>query len=176
MKQFFKYLIVGTLCILLANSCGICKKSSKTQSFSLKGDNKTLPQPVGYVNDFENMLTQEQENELTKIIKRHEDLTTDQIVIVTVASYAPYESLFDYSLDLGNSWGIGVKDKSNGVLIVLGKQLREVRILNGYGVEGRLTDAETKKIIDETMIPEFKSDKYFQGLAKGLRAIIRELK
>jgi len=85
-------------------------------------------------------------------------------------------SIDDYSLDLANYWGAGQKGKSNGILIAFGKGIRKIRIQNGYGIEKRLTDEETKKIIDLYMIPKFKDDKYYEGLKDGLSAIFQELK
>lgn len=135
-----------------------------------------FPKPTGYVNDFENILTDAEEQELTTLIRELESQTTDRISIVTLTSLDPYDNIDDYSLDLANYWGVGQKDKDNGILIAIGKELRKIRIQNGFGIEKRLTDAETKRIIDEVMIPEFKNDKYYKGLKKGVEAIIQELK
>lgn len=134
-----------------------------------------LPKPIDFVNDFEKILTKQEVKELTKIILRHEKKTTNQISIVTVKSISPYKEMFDFSFDLGNYWGVGQKDKNNGVLIVVSKELRKIRIQNGEGIEKILTDEETKTIIDNEMIVEFKNDNYFEGLKKGLESIIIEL-
>lgn len=153
-------------------SCGL----QSNNPFKIKTENSVLPQPVGYINDFENILTDQEESELTSIIKEHESQTTDQIAIVTLTSLEPYNNIDDYSLKLANYWGVGQKGKNNGVLIALGKGLRKIRIQNGLGIENKLTDSETKKIIGEIMIPEFKNDNYYKGLKLGIEAIIEELK
>lgn len=177
MKRIKTKLTISILTVLLITaSCGLLKKSQVDKPFSTKTENAVFPQPVGYVNDFENILTEQEEKELTAIIKKHEAQTTDQIAIVTLTSLEPYDNIDDYSLDLANYWGVGQKEKNNGVLIALGKDLREIRIQNGYGIEKRLTDTETKIIIDEIMIPYLKKDQYFEGLKKGIEAIIEELK
>lgn len=160
----------------MTTSCGLLKKTQTDNPFSTKTEGSIFPEPVGYVNDFENILTDQEEKELTALIKEHESNMSDQISIVTLTTLEPYANIDDYSLDLANYWGVRQKEKNNGILIALGKGLRKIRIQNGFGIEKRLTDLETKKIIDEVMIPNFKNDNYFEGLKKGLEAIIEELK
>jgi uncharacterized protein len=135
-----------------------------------------LPENIGYVNDFEGVLTQNQIDDLSQIIRVHEKLTSNEIAVVTIASYKPYKSLFDYSLNLGNYWGVGKADKDNGILIVLGKQIREIRIQVGYGLEAKLKDEEAKFIIDTFMVPEFKKGDFYLGIKKGVLEIINEIK
>ena len=71
-----------------------------------------FPDYVGYVNDFENIFTNDQIKELNDIIIRNEKETSNEIAIVTINTYKPYETLFLYSLDLSNRWGIGKKNKN----------------------------------------------------------------
>ncbi len=134
-----------------------------------------FPDKLGYVNDFEKIFSGEQILELNKIIEKQEKETTNQIVIVTIDSFAPFETLFDYSLKLANDWGVGRKDKNNGIVIVFGKQIRQIRIQVGYGLEKKLKDEEAKKIIDNVMIPNFKNGDYFMGIKNGLNEIIKEI-
>lgn len=177
MKQFKTIFSATTLVILLlTTSCGAFKKSQSDKTTGAKTESSIFPKPTGYVSDFENILTDAEERVLTTLIKELESQTTDQISIVTLTGLEPYDNIDDYSMDLANYWGVGQKDENNGILIAICKELRKIRIQNGYGIEKRLSDAETKKIIDEVMIPEFKNDKYFEGLKKGVEAIIQELK
>lgn len=134
-----------------------------------------FPDKRGYVNDFEGVFSNEQISELNKIVGQHEKETTNQIVIVTIKSFEPFESLFDYSLKLANQWGVGQKDKNNGITIVFGKQIRQIRIIVGYGLENKLKDEEAKRIIDNVIIPEFKKGDYFVGIKNGLAEIIKEI-
>ena len=134
-----------------------------------------FPHQMGYVNDFEGIFSNEQILELNGIISNHEKKTTNQIVIVSIKSFAPYETLFDYSLKLSNFWGVGQKDKKNGIILVFGKQIRKIRIQVGYGLEKKLKDEEAKRIIDNVIIPEFKKDNYFIGIRNGLNEIIKEI-
>lgn len=135
-----------------------------------------FPERLGYVNDFEGIFSQVQINELNDIIANHEKVTTNEIAVVTIGSFEPYPTLFDYSLALANYWGIGKKDKNNGIVIVMGKQIRQIRIQVGYGLENKLKDDEAKRIIDNTIVPQFKKGDYFTGIQKGLAEIINEVK
>ena len=142
-------------------------------------DKKTdfkFPKPIGFVNDYEKVFSKEQIDTLTSIIQKHQDETTNQIAIVTIDSFAPYKTLFDYSLDLFNTWGIGTKEKNNGVAIVFGKSIRQIRIQVGYGLEKKLKDEEAKIIIDNVIIPEFKKGDFYSGIKKGLIEIMKEIK
>lgn len=170
------YFIIGWIMVFAIINKTYSQETKTSEPPTTKTDKKAFPQPVGYINDFEGILSDEQEKELTDLIKKHEQQTTDQIVIVTLTTLKPYENIEAYSLDLANEWGVGHKNKNNGVLIALGIGLRKIRIQNGYGIEKRLTDTETKKIIDEIITPAFRAGNYYEGLSKGLKAIIEELK
>lgn len=76
----------------------------------------------------------------------------------------------------GQSWGIGQKGEDNGILITLAKDDRKVDINTGYGIEYRITDLMSHRIINQIMIPEFKNDNYYAGLDKGSDAIFSALK
>ena len=82
----------------------------------------------------------------------------------------------DYSLDLGNYWKVGAQHSNKGILLVFGKQIREIRIQVGYGLENKLTNRETKKIIDKIIIPEFKKGDFYAGIKNGIIEIISEIK
>lgn len=137
--------------------------------------NVVFPVPNGFINDFDNILSDEQETELLALIKKHEAKTGNQIAIVTLTSIQGYDGLESYSLDLANNWGIGQEDKENGVLIALYMKDRRIWIQNGNGIMDKLTDDETLKIIKKIIVPEFKKDDYYIGFQKGIHAIIEEL-
>lgn len=164
MRKFTFILIVGYLTI----GQTFCQTKQK--------DKFKFPSPIGVVNDFENILTAEQIDTLSNIINNHKKLTTNQIAIVTIDSITPYITLFDYTLNLFNTWGIGTKDEDNGVAVVFGSKIREIRIMVGLGLESKLTDADAKEIIDKIIIPEFKNGNYYNGLKRGLIEIIQEIK
>ena len=159
-------LLIGFVIILFSQT--IISQNNNPTEFK-------FPTYVGYVNDFEGIFTKDQISELKKIIEKQEKETSNEIVIVSIESYAPYKTLFEYSLELANQWKIGKKDKNNGIAIVFGKQIRQIRIQVGYGLENKLKDEVAKKIIDNTIIPEFKKGDYYTGIRNGLIEIIKEI-
>lgn len=138
--------------------------------------NVKFPERIGYVNDFEGIFSPEQVKVLNELVSKHEKETTNEIAVVTVSSFQPFPTLFDYSYALANDWGIGKKGNNNGIVIVMGKQIRQIRIQVGYGLESKLKDEEAKRIIDHTIVPEFKMGDYYAGIEKGLAQIIKAIK
>ncbi len=146
-------------------------------SFAFVADEtKPLPAYTGFVNDFENILTPEQERVLTQIISAHEKKTSNEIAVVTVNNFYGYQNINDFSLNLANAWGVGKKEKNNGVVIVVSKYWSGVSIKNGLGMTDKITDSETKKIIDQKMLPYFRSELFYEGIKEGVEAIILEIK
>jgi uncharacterized protein len=138
--------------------------------------NQKIPYPLvpkGWTNDFEHILFQTQIDQLDSIIKQFEKTTSIEIAIATLdSSYAP-EYNFDHTVTaLGRIWGVGKKDKNNGIIIGFSAGSRKIRISNGDAIASRLSDSDTKRIIDEIMIPEFKKGEYFDGLKRGILEII----
>lgn len=107
-------------------------------------------------------------------LKEHEEKTTDQIAILVVRSLEG-EILEEYSLKVAEEWKLGQKNQDNGVLILLSIEDRKVRIEVGYGLEGILTDAYCNRMIQNTMIPHFKSGNYEEGITAGLKEILTTL-
>jgi uncharacterized protein len=136
----------------------------------------SLPRAVGLVNDFENILSSKQEKYLDSMIKAYEKKTTVQIAVITIdTSMISRDKFESYVYRIANAWGVGRKEKNNGVTIGLSKGYRFMRIENGYGIQNILTDNETKKIIDSAFIPYFKKGQYFEGIVNGLEAIMKKL-
>ena len=135
-----------------------------------------LPKPTGWVNDFENIFTIEEEKTLDSLIADYEKRTTIEITIITIPTSATDKDRFDeLTLLIANKWGVGKKEKNNGVLIGISKGYRKMRIQNGYGIEKLITDNQTKQIIDQTFIPSFKADAYFKGVFDGIQEIKKVL-
>ncbi len=139
--------------------------------------NIDLPKATGYVNDFTNLFTPDQRHVLDSIITFNEKQTSNEIAIVTLNSNMLGKcSLEDYAIALGKNWGVGKKEKNNGIVMAISKDLRQITIRNGYGIEKIFSNAETGSIIDSIIIPEFKKDNYFEGTRQGLLAIIEKTK
>lgn len=134
-----------------------------------------FPEAIGFVNDFEDIIDRVVEIEMERLIITHKNKTTNQIAIVTLENIENYTDFDQYTLDLANHWGVGEKDKNNGILIAISKKLRKIRIQVGDGLLDKLTNEETKSIIDELGVPNFKSEEYSKGIDLCLREIIKEL-
>jgi uncharacterized protein len=80
-----------------------------------------------------------------------------------------------YTLLMLRTWGVGKRQKNNGILIVIAPGLRRIRIQNGYGIEKVLTNEQTKTVLDKTFLPYFKEGKFYQGTKEGILAIMRTL-
>jgi uncharacterized protein len=100
--------------------------------------------------------------------------TTNQLVVVTLKSLQGYD-IADYGYRLGRHWGIGLKEKSNGALLIVAPNERRVRIEVGYGLEGSLTDAVTRLIIENAILPRFRANDFAGGVARGVDDIVAVL-
>jgi uncharacterized protein len=127
------------------------------------------------VYDYIDLLPDSQENSLTQKLKSYSDSTSTQIVMVIINS-TDGEEINYLGAQWGQKWGIGQGDEDNGILLILAKEDRKVAINTGYGVEGALTDAMSKRIIEQIIIPEFKTGDYYSGLNLGADAIFSVLK
>jgi uncharacterized protein len=143
---------------------------------SQKIKDTTIPKPTGHVNDFEKIYAPDEIKTLDSTIIEFEKRTTMQIAIITIDTFMVDRKNFDgWTLKVMNAWGVGQKEKSNGILIGISKGYRRIRIQNGYGVVKILSNNETKEIIDKSFIPFFKDGKYFEGTANGLKALMKKL-
>lgn len=131
------------------------------------------PNPPRLVNDFVGgLLSQSQIDQLEQKLKAYNDSTSTQIAIVIVKSVQPYD-ISEYAVKLGRDWGIGQKGKNNGIVLLWAPSDRKVYIATGYGAEGGLTDALSKRIIEQTIKPYFKQVRYFDGLNAATDDIIK---
>jgi uncharacterized protein len=182
MKQCLTILI-AVFCFTIF-SCGQSNNKQKTiekDSVDIHASSnkiaENIPKQIGYVNDFEKIFTVNQEKILDSLTNAFEKQTTIEIVIVTLDSSQTTVAEFeDLTLKIAKKWGVGKKDKNNGILIGLSSSLRTIRIQNGYGIEKVLTDEETKKIIDIYCIPQFKKGEHFEGTRQCILALIDKLK
>jgi len=124
--------------------------------------------------DYINLLSPSQKTDLEQKLIRYSDSTSTQIVIAIIKS-TQGENINYLGAQWGQKWGIGQKGKDNGVLVILAKDDRRVAINTGYGVEGSLTDAMSRRIIETVIIPEFKKGDYYAGLDQGSDAIFKVL-
>ena len=82
----------------------------------------------------------------------------------------------EYTLELANKWGVGVKELNNGILIGVSIEAKKIYIQIGTGIEKIYTNEQVKSVIDQTMKPAFKRERYYEGLFSGIIRITEELK
>lgn len=137
-------------------------------------EKSSFPKPIGIINDYGEIFTESQRNELSKILYDYDIETSRQIVVVTIDSIKPYNDIQQYATDLGQTWGVGTAEKNNGLIIVLCKPCGQITIVTGTGTELILTDEICKKVIKEKLIPEFKNGEFYSGIKKGVLELIKK--
>ena len=125
-----------------------------------------------YVNDFADVLSDETEQYIFDESVKLKNATSAQIVVVTVPNLEG-KSVEEYSTELFRSYGIGDKEKNNGVLLLVSVGDRKLRIEVGYGLEGALPDAKAGRIRDNYLTPYLKDDKWDEGILNGYKAIFQ---
>ena len=134
----------------------------------------TFPELTGRVVDDAQLLGADDEQQLTADLKALEDKSSDQLVVVTLPSLQGY-SIEDYGYQLGRHWGLGTKQPNNGVLLIVAPNEHKVRIEVGRGLEPTLTDALSKIIIENSILPKFRSGDFAGGIKDGVRDITKVL-
>lgn len=133
-----------------------------------------LPKLSGRVVDQAQLLSTAGEAQLTQMLTAHEQASSEQVVVVTVPSLQG-RSIEEFGVALGRAWGIGQKGEDNGALLIVAQNDRRMRIEVGYGLEGRLTDAQSSIIINSILTPAFRQGQFEQGIIAGTAAIIQVL-
>jgi uncharacterized protein len=134
----------------------------------------TFPQLTGRVVDEAGILDAATKTALEQKLADFEAKTTGQLVVVTLKSLQG-TSIEDYGFQLGRHWGIGQKEKNSGALLIVAPNDRKVRIEVGYGLEGNLTDAVSKLIIENSILPRFRANDFAGGINRGTDDIIQVL-
>jgi uncharacterized protein len=134
----------------------------------------TFPALTGRVVDNADLLTPADRAALSAELKALEDKSSDQLVVVTVPSLQGY-TIEDYGYQLGRHWGIGTAKLNNGVLLIVAPNERKVRIEVGRGLEPTLTDALSRIVIDNAILPRFRAGDFAGGIKDGVGDIVRVL-
>ena len=137
-----------------------------------------FPKLTGRVVDEAGLLDSATRTSLARLLESHERDTANQVVVVTLKSLQGFE-IEDFGYRLGRHWGIGSKvkeAKNNGVLLIVAPNERRVRIEVGYGLEGVLTDALAKTIIETAVVPRFRQGDFRGGIGEGVRTVLAVLK
>ena len=131
----------------------------------------SFPRPNGYVMDEAHILSQDTVSQLNSTLASFTASTSNEIAVVTVPSLEDL-TIEEYAVKLFESWGVGDKEKDNGVLLLVAPNEREVRIEVGYGLEGAIPDITASDIIDNLITPSFKSEDYDTGVKNGVQALM----
>jgi uncharacterized protein len=134
----------------------------------------TYPQLTGRVVDEAGILDATTVAELTGLLAQHEKATGEQVVVVTLKSLQGL-TIEDFGYQLGRHWGIGQKDKNTGALLIVAPKEHKVRIEVGYGLEGTLTDATSRVIIERDILPSFRSGNFKAGIVAGTKSLLKVL-
>jgi uncharacterized protein len=127
------------------------------------------------VNDYAHLLSPATVSQLDNALKYFEQQESTQIVVLTVPTLAG-DSLEDFSIRVAEKWKIGQKGLDNGAILLIAKQERKLRIEVGYGLEGKLTDLTSGRIIRDVILPWFKQGNFDQGVLDGVGAMMSAVK
>ncbi|MGA9225822.1 MAG: TPM domain-containing protein [Mesobacillus sp.] len=135
-----------------------------------------IPVPVGdiYVQDFANILNENEEIQMRNIGRSVEDQTTSQIAVLTVDTIGD-TSIEEYSVEAYRKYGLGTEKDNNGVLLVLAIKEKKIRIEVGYGLEGTIPDGKAGRILDEYAIPHLKNGQPNLAIMNTYHALANEV-
>jgi uncharacterized protein len=134
----------------------------------------TFPPLTGRVVDSANLLNANARADMDRKLGDLEAKTGTQLVVVTLPSLQGYE-IEDYGYRLGRAWGIGQKGKNNGAILIVAPNEHRVRIEVGYGLEGTLTDAISRLVIENGILPRFRTNDFAGGIQRGVDDLIQVL-
>ena len=153
MKKVFPFFIL-LLCCLPAAAYGL-----------------DVPRLQGYVNDYAGMISPSVKSRIVEELRAFELSDSTQIVILTIPSLEG-ENIEEFGINVAELWKIGQQQKDNGVLLIVSKQERKVRIEVGRGLEGKLTDLMAGRIIDQVIKPRFRQGDFDGGFVAGVSTLI----
>ncbi len=133
------------------------------------------PNYQNWVTDMANVYSPEFEEKLNNKIGEFEIETEAEIAVLTI-SELPEASIEEYAVEVFEKWGIGKKGEDNGILLVIAKEDREMKIEVGYGLEGKITDGMAGRIIRDELTPQFKLENYEQGTLVAIEKIMGYVK
>lgn len=130
--------------------------------------------PQGFVNDFGDLLSIEEEKQLEDKLTAFSFGSTNEISVVTISSLDG-DTIENFAVKLFEEWKLGKKGEDNGAMLLISRDDRAMRIEVGYGLEGVLTDAQSFLIMNDIITPEFKTGNFYTGINDAIDAIITVL-
>jgi uncharacterized protein len=166
---------IATIFLLFCSVLSFSQKTETENSFV-----RALPDSGKAVNDFGKFLTGDGRLWLENELAAYRERTGNAIVIITLDSLTDPQTKIAYTVEEAallyfNTWGIGDKVKNNGVLLMTSRNPRRVRIQTGKGVQDVLTDYTCQVIVNETLVPNFKTGAFFKGVKEAVHAIENNL-
>lgn len=143
--------------------------------FSVPAFPLDIPPLRAHVNDYAGMLSSGTSQKLEQALADFERSDSTQIVVLTIPSLEG-ESLDEYSIRVAEAWRIGQKGLDNGAILLIAKQERKIRIEVGRGLEGKLTDLMSGRIIRSEITPRFKAGDFDGGVMAGVAAVMKVVK
>jgi len=134
----------------------------------------SFPTLTGRIVDEAQLVNADARSQIERKLVAFEMKTGRQLVVVTLNSLQGYE-IEDYGYQLGRSWGIGQKESNNGALLIVAPNEHRVRIEVGYGLESTLTDAISRLIIENSILPRFRTGDFVGGIERGVDDVIQVL-
>lgn len=137
---------------------------------------ENFPKLTGRVVDNAQVMSQQEQRSLVYKLEQIDKEKKIEIVVLTINKLPESEYLESYANKVFNKWGIGKKETDSGVLILIVKSDRKIRIETGRGVEGAMPDMVANRIIQEKLVPRFRKDQFYVGLNEAVDEIRRVLR
>lgn len=141
-------------------------------AFCAVAEDAPIPPLTGRVVDLNGALTAEQKRELEASLEAFEKRKGSQIAVLITGTTFP-EPIESFAFRVAETWKIGRKGVDDGIVVVIARGERAVRIEVGYGLEGAVPDAVAKRLIEEEFIPKFREGDFYGGLRTGLDRLMR---
>jgi uncharacterized protein len=178
MKKYLKFvfILLVIIIILISISCKnnkseinkpeiISSSETKEETFlTYSGDE--FPKPIGYVNDYANIVDKSYEEKISSEINKVKDKTDADVVVITIDSLEG-KSVEDYTSELFNTWEVS----RYGVILLISFNDKKLRISTGYDMEKAITNDNAKSIIDDVIVPKFRESNYNEGIYQGVKKI-----
>ncbi|HYR21653.1 MAG TPA: TPM domain-containing protein [Chthoniobacterales bacterium] len=134
------------------------------------------PKPAAYFNDYASVVSKEAANRFNEQLAQFERETSNQVVVAVFPKMESDSEIADYTQRVAQAWGVGQKEKRNGVVLFVFTQDRKMFIQVGYGLEGALPDATAFDITEYRIKPHFRSNDYEGGLSEGIDSIFKAVR
>lgn len=132
---------------------------------------QNYPEFVGYVNDYAHILSAPQASSLNQELRDFDNRTTIELALVTVNSIGN-ENPQDYAVNIANHWGVGKRDKNNGIVFLVAMESHDIWIEVGPGLSDQFSDSQVQQIVDNVVIPQFKAGRPDLGVINGVHSIM----